>query len=180
MKKRITVFGSSSPVPGDQEYQQAYDLGKLLGKNNYIVITGGYIGTMEAVSRGAVDSGAHTIGITCDEIEAWRSVKHNKWVKEEMRYPTLVARIKALIEECDAAIALPGGPGTLAEITLMWNHLLIQAIDPKPLLLIGDSWSSIFRELTTSLAPYVTNEQIQKLTFVSNIDQAVQKLENLI
>lgn len=180
MEKLITVFGSSAPKPEDRKYKQALQLGRLLAKKDYIVITGGYIGTMEAVSRGTVEAGGHTIGITCDEIEAWRSVKPNRWVQEELRYPTLLARINALIEKCNAAIALPGGPGTLAEITIMWNHLIIQAIEQKPLILVGDSWHSVFRNITISLTPYITDEQMQKLTFVSNINQAVEKIENLI
>ena len=62
--KRVTVFGGSRTEPGDQDYQQAYFLGELLGKAGYTVLTGGYIGSMEAVSRGAAESGGHVVG--CD------------------------------------------------------------------------------------------------------------------
>jgi predicted Rossmann-fold nucleotide-binding protein len=48
-----------------------------------------------------------------------------QWVKEERKKKTLLSRLQALIEGCDAAIALPGGPGTLTEITLMWNLMII-------------------------------------------------------
>src|SRR4030067_1311509 len=116
MKTRITVFGGSQPKPGEPVYQDALHLGKLLAQQGYILLNGGYIGTMEALSRGAAESGGHVIGVTCDEIEAWRKVKANAWVKEERRYPTIRERLMALIESWDAALALPGGAGTLTEI----------------------------------------------------------------
>ncbi|MDI6694379.1 MAG: hypothetical protein QME21_04975 [Anaerolineales bacterium] len=68
MIRAVTVFGGSRPTPED--YEQALHLGRLLGGSGYIVLTGGYIGVMEAVSRGASEAGGHVIGVTCDEIEA--------------------------------------------------------------------------------------------------------------
>src|SRR5690606_21772609 len=105
--KRISVFGGSKPRPGEPDYEQALRLGSLLGAAGYTVLTGGYIGTMEAVSRGAAEAGGHVVGITCDEIEAWRPVKHNQWVLEEQRHGTLRERLSALIDGCDGALALP-------------------------------------------------------------------------
>ena len=82
----------------------------------HTVLTGGYMGSMEAVSRGANEAGGHVIGVTCADIEAWRGSRANAWVKEERRFATLQERLNELILACDAAIALPGGPGTLAEV----------------------------------------------------------------
>ena len=113
---RVSVFGGTHTRPGEKDYDEAVRLGRLLGERGCTVITGGYIGVMEAVSRGAAEAGAHVIGVTCDEIERFRPGKPNAWVKEEQRFPDLVQRLNALIEGCDAAIALPGGVGTLAEI----------------------------------------------------------------
>ena len=110
---RVTVFGGSAPKAGSEPYQQAYDLGQLIGKAGYTALTGGYIGTMEAVSRGCAEAGGHVIGVTCDEIESWRPVSPNRWVIEEMRFVTIDQRLLSLIGECDAAFALPGGVGTL-------------------------------------------------------------------
>ena len=108
---KITVFGGSSPKPGEEAYQQAYQLGCLIGEAGYTVLTGGYIGTMEAVSRGANENGGYVIGVTCGQIETWRPVSPNRWVQEEMRFDTLRDRMYALIDNCDAALVLPGGGG---------------------------------------------------------------------
>ncbi|NJN43948.1 MAG: LOG family protein [Anaerolineae bacterium] len=128
--KQITVFGASSPKPGDAEYAQAQRLGTLLAQAGHTVLTGGYMGTMEAVSRGAAEAGGHTIGVTCDEIENWRKAKANDWVQEEWKFTTLKDRLHALVEKCDAALALPGGIGTLAEIAIMWSQLQVGILLP--------------------------------------------------
>lgn len=157
---RISVFGSARPQPGQPDYEAAYDLGRLIAQGGHILLTGGYMGTMEAASRGAAEAGGHVIGVTCEEIERWRPTSANPWVKEEIRARTLIERISILIRECDAAIALPGGAGTLAEISLFWNHLIIQAISPKPLVLVGPGWQRVFhtffKEMENLLSP---NEQ---------------------
>ncbi|MBT3337893.1 MAG: LOG family protein [Anaerolineae bacterium] len=174
-----TVFGGSAPKPNDQAYFDAQQLGDLLAKRGHSVMTGGYIGTMEAVSRGASEAGGHVIGVTCDEIESWRDVRPNQWVKEEWRYATLKERLNALIEKCDAAFALPGGPGTLTEISLMWNQLIIQALPPTPLILIGKGWQTLFNQaFYIELGSYVAQNQRDLLQFAPDIQSAVQLLEN--
>lgn len=172
----ITVFGGSQPKPGDPEYEDALSLGRLLGSNGHSVLTGGYIGTMEAVSRGASLVGAHVIGVTCDQIESFRPIKPNSWVMEERRYKLLYQRIIALIEGCDAAIALPGGPGTLTEISMMWNLLLTGAIDPRPLILIGNGWKTTFDTFFEKLGKYIPGEQRQWLYFADDIASGVAVL----
>jgi uncharacterized protein (TIGR00725 family) len=174
MPRFVTVFGGANPTEPD--YTAALRLGKLLGQAGCSVLTGGYIGTMEAVSRGTAESGGHVIGVTCQEIEAWRKVSANRWVQEERRFVTLRERLYALIDGCQAAIALPGGPGTLAEISVMWNHLLTDAITPRPLILVGPGWQAVFSQLYRSFDPYIPERQRQWVTFAEDVDAAVKQL----
>lgn len=174
--RRVTVFGGSTPSA--QAYQEALQLGALLGRQGYTVLTGGYIGTMEAVSRGASEAGAHVVGVTCDEIENWRRVKPNAWVKEERRFPTMRQRLFALIESCDAALALPGGIGTLTEISLMWNLLLTEAIQPRPLVIIGEGWKALFDSFLEEFSEYVPPSQRRWAAFAHDNAAAVARLRN--
>jgi len=173
---RVTVFGGSAPKPGSSGYQQAYQLGKLLGEAGHTALTGGYIGTMEAVSRGCAEAGGHVVGVTCDEIEAWRPVSPNQWVLEEIRLPTVHQRMLTLIEECEAAIALPGGVGTLAEIVMMWNQMQTAAIMPRPLILIGEGWQETFKTLFTYQESYIPAEHGSYLQFAPDIEPAFARL----
>jgi len=175
----ITIFGGSEPRPGDQAYEEALRLGRLLALAGHSVLTGGYIGTMEAVSRGAAEAGGHVIGVTCDQIEAWRPVRPNPWIAEERRFPTIRQRLQALIEGCDAALALPGGIGTLAEVAEMWSHLQTGAIAARPLILVGEGWHSVIQAFLTAFPAYIAEKHRGLLSFASDIDQAVSLLNDL-
>jgi uncharacterized protein (TIGR00730 family) len=174
--KRVSVFGGSRTVPGEDDYLQAYQLGQLLGSRGLTVLTGGYTGSMEAVSRGAAEHSGHVIGVTCNQIENWRPVKPNAWVHEEVRFETLRERLDALIESCQAALALPGGPGTLTEIALMWNLTLTQALPPRPLILIGSGWRETFSSFRETQSRYIPNDQWALLSFSDNVSDAVRML----
>lgn len=174
---KVSVFGGSQPKAGDTAYAEAMVLGKLLAQHGHTVLTGGYIGTMEAVSRGAFEAGGHVIGVTCEDIELWRPIRANAWVKEEIRKKTLIERLHSLIHESDAALALPGGPGTLTEISLTWNLMIVESLHRRPLILIGDGWQSVFDQFFQRLDAYVPAHQRQILSFAKDVQTAVKMLE---
>ncbi len=167
----VTIFGSADPKPGSSAYQQAWLLGKLLAQAGHVVLTGGYIGTMEAISRGAAEAGGHVIGVTCEEIERWRPVRPNPWVKEEWRCQTLNERLDTLITCGEATLALPGGVGTLTEIALTWNRLVIASIAPRPIVLIGPSWRSTFTAFIQA-TPTLSPQTQQWLHYVATVEEA--------
>jgi len=172
----ITVFGGSQPKEGDTAYAEAQELGKLLAQRGHTVLTGGYIGTMEAVSRGASEAGGHVIGVTCEDIEAWRPIALNRWVKEERRKKSLMERLQALIDGCDAALALPGGAGTLAEVALMWNLMSVESHHRSPLILIGRGWQSTFDQFIQEFDGYVSAPARELLQFAENVHTAVEMI----
>ncbi len=172
----MTVFGGSKPKPGEAAYEEALCLGRLLGAAGHTVLTGGYIGTMEAVSRGAAEAGGRVIGVTCDEIEAWRGIAPNPWVQVEMRFATLEERLHALLVHCEAAIALPGGIGTLTEISLLWSQMQIRALPQRPLILVGEGWRRTFEGFFAALGAYIPPADRALLTFVPDPERAAALL----
>ena len=132
---------------------------------------------MEAVSRGASEAGGHVVGITCTQIERWRSVDPNAWVVEERKKETLLDRLEALIQECQAALALPGGPGTLVEIALTWNLMIIGAMPRRPLILIGEGWQTVFDQVYRSFDEYIPSPQKELVQFTPDVRSAVELLE---
>lgn len=175
---RITVFGGAEPKENEIAYAEAMELGRLLAQRGHTVLTGGYIGTMEAVSRGACEAGGHVIGVTCAEIERWRGVAANRWVNEEWKNETLLERMHSLIHESDAALSLPGGIGTLAEISLMWNLMSVESLHRRPLILIGDGWQSVFDQFFKGLDAYVPARRRELLHFAKDVHTAVNMLES--
>ena len=174
----VTVFGGSQPLEGSQAYKEAYQLGKLLAEAGHTLLTGGYMGTMEAASRGASEAGGHVIGVTCAEIERWRNTGANQWVREERKVETLRQRLDGLIDGCQAAIALPGGPGTLTEIALTWNLMIVDAIHRRPLILVGHGWQAMFDQAYEELGDYFIERQRALLQFAPDIQSAVQLLNS--
>ena len=95
-RRLISVFGSSRAREGDELYTEALWMGRLLGKSGFDVVTGGYAGVMEAVSRGAHEAGAHVKGIT---MRAFGETV-NPYVLDEITVRDFYARLRRLVESC--------------------------------------------------------------------------------
>lgn len=54
--KHVTIYGWSSTEEGSDKWKQADGLGEALAKKGYGVVTGGYGGSMAAVSKGAAEA----------------------------------------------------------------------------------------------------------------------------
>lgn len=141
----VTVFGGAR-VPADSAlYTDCLNLGRLLAEAGYIVATGGYTGTMEAVLRGAAEAGARTIGYTCATFEA--EFQPNGWVLEERKTGSLTARIQRMADESDVFVVVHGGLGTLAELSLVLNMILAGETRPRPFVVVGPEWARVLDHL---------------------------------
>ncbi|HEY4978947.1 MAG TPA: LOG family protein [Candidatus Acidoferrum sp.] len=138
-EKIITVFGSSRPVEKDADYTEARELGRALAKQGLAVCSGGYGGVMEAVSRGAKESGGKTYGVTAEFFKR----NANEWIDVEVRKKTWEERLFGLIDLADGFAACKGGTGTLVELAVVWEMLNKSLIKAKPFAVLGDFWQPI-------------------------------------
>lgn len=144
----VAVFGSSRRDHNSPLWREAYELGRVLATAGHAVLSGGYGGSMGAVSKGASERGGRVIGVTC---AAFDPVPCNEWLTEEVKAPTLMARLAAMVERSDAFVALRGGIGTLSEVTLVWSLIQTRALKNTPLVLLGADWRAVveaFRQYT--------------------------------
>jgi uncharacterized protein (TIGR00730 family) len=137
--KTITVFGSSRPEDGHKEYAEALELGRALARAGFAVCTGGYAGVMEAVSRGASESGGRVLAVT----SSFFRPRANRWVEEETRVETWQERLFELVRLGDGYVACKGGTGTLVELAVVWEMLNKKAMEPRPFVVLGDFWQPI-------------------------------------
>ncbi len=135
----VAVFGGSRRDEDSMLYREAYELGGALARAGYTVLSGGYGGSMAAISHGAADAGGHVIGITCAVFDP---LLPNRWLTEEIREPDMLARLRTMVERADAFVTLRGGIGTLSELTLAWSLLQTRAF-AKPLVLLGVDWQHV-------------------------------------
>ena len=139
LSKTVTIFGSSKPLPGDGEYEKAYNLGRLIGEAGLNICSGGFQGIMDAVSKGAHEAGTKAIGITVNLYNA----KPSKYLSEEIVCDTLFNRLENLINKGDAYIVLPGGTGTLLELSLVWEYFNKGITPLKPFACLGEMWDKL-------------------------------------
>lgn len=170
----ISVFGSSAPQPGSADYEVTRDLGRRLAQAGFTVQTGGYLGVMEGVSRGASEAGGHVIGVTCPQIEDFRPLKANAWVKEEIRCPTLRDRVLYLIDHCNGIIVMPGGIGTLSELALAWSFTQVGEIPSKPIIPVGGLWQRTLAAFIDQA--YIHPGDVKLLTPARTAAEAVELL----
>jgi len=166
----ITVFGSSSPAPGSEVYETARKLGAALAQAGFAVATGGYGGTMEAVSRGAREGGGHVIGVT---VEAFAS-RANRWVEEEIRVKSWQDRLFKLIELGAGYVVLPGGTGTLVELSVVWEWINKGFLNQKPVVILGDYWQPV---VTAIPANELAANPIQR---AASVEEAVSLLLHFV
>ena len=171
-RRVIAVFGSSAPVKGDEFYTLAYQVGKQLAAAGFAVATGGYMGTMTAVSEGASAANGHVIGVVSDQIERFRPIGPNQWIEEEIRYDSLRDRLLHLVRDNMGMIVLPGGIGTLSEFSLAWSFLQTGEIEPRPLVLLGDMWPLTIEPFIA--AGYVRPDHVKLLHFADTAETAVR------
>ena len=171
--KLISVFGSAKPKPNTLDYEQAYQVGKLLAEAGFGVSTGGYSGTMAGVSQGAAEAGGHVVGVTCTVIGNFRG-EANEWVAEEIKYESYRDRLLHLVVENAGMIALPGGIGTLGELSLAWGLIQVNDISSRPLVVLGERWQEMLTEFV--LPAYVRPADLQLVEFANTPAEAVEKI----
>jgi uncharacterized protein (TIGR00730 family) len=174
---RVTVFGSATSKPNDAEYQLAESLGQALAQAGHSVITGGYFGTMEAVSKGAAAvENADVIGVICSPMFPSRPVGNN-YLTTKIDMPTLPQRLDKLIENVDAFIALPGRIGTLNELVLVWNNACIRQMFNQPnapIVVFRQPWATLVDAIAESLQ--LTETQKSLVSIVNTVEEALALL----
>lgn len=139
----IAVFGSSHPLPGEPDYEEARLVGSELASRGFSVCTGGYGGVMEAALRGARESGGRTVAVTA----AFFRKESNAWADEGCVVETWQERLFELIRLGDGYIVCKGGTGTMAELAVVWEMLNKQVMRAKPLAVLGDFWAPIIERI---------------------------------
>ena len=163
----VTIFGGAKCSEADAEYVQARRVGQLLADEGFTICTGGYLGVMEAASRGAHERGGRVLGIVMNQFKA----EPNRYLTDKVATPHFYERLQRLITRSVGFIAIRGGMGTVTELSLVWNKMQTRVIGPRPLVLLGDCWRPIVRGWQEHLA--VSDEDIAALDFAETPEEAV-------
>ncbi len=169
----VSIFGSTRVKPGEEVYQKAEQIGKLLAESGFAVITGGGPGVMEAANKGAFSAGGKSIGLN---IELPLEQRPNPYTNVSLNFRYFFVRKVMFVKYAVAYIILPGGFGTLDEllesITLIQTH----KIRPFPVILVG---SEFWRGFLDWMKEVVLKEE--KISFADlDILQLIDRPEDII
>lgn len=165
-EKIVTIFGGSKCGENSAEYKEAKELGARLAEAGFTICTGGYLGVMEAASRGAREKGGRVFGIVMNQFKG----EPNRFLTDKVATDHFYDRLQSLISRSVGFVALRGGMGTVTEISLVWNKLQTHVIEPRPLVLLGDCWREVVKCWQENLA--VSESDVKLLDFAHDAEEA--------
>lgn len=164
----VTIFGGSKCGPDSDEYREARELGSRLAQARFTICTGGYLGVMEAASRGAREAGGRVFGIVMNQFKS----EPNRYLTDKVATNHFYERLQNLITRSVGFVALRGGMGTVTEISLVWNKLQTRVLDRRPIVLVGDCWRDVVEAFKKNLV--VSDDDISYLDFAHNAEDAAK------
>lgn len=139
----VGVLGSARLGPDDERWELARRVGGALAARGWSVMTGGYGGLMEAAASGAASHGGHILALP---MRSWRNLSPNPHASELLWCDSYPERLGHLLD-CDAVVALDGGIGTIAELTVAWSVRQTESHAPA-LVVAGHGWPALLATIT--------------------------------
>jgi uncharacterized protein (TIGR00730 family) len=113
LEPAVTIFGSARSKPGEKYYAMAEELGGLLAKEGFAVITGGGPGIMEAANKGSKEAGGQSIGLN---IVLPFEQKLNTYTNVHINFRYFFVRKVMFVKYAISYVIFPGGFGTMDEL----------------------------------------------------------------
>ena len=173
----VSVFGSARVREESEDYRSARELGGLLVKAGYGVITGGGPGIMEAAGRGAFEAGGVSAGLN---IELPHEQQPNRYQNTSLSFRYFFIRKLCFLKYSTAVIVYPGGFGTLDELSEVMTMIQTRKINLIPLILVGRKfWQGFFDWVRETL---IREGMIDSddLHFIQLVDTAGEAVDYLV
>lgn len=154
----ICVYCASSNKVADIYGETAYELGALLAREGITVVTGaGGIGLMRKVEDGALDNGGKAIGVIPQFMveHGW----HHTGLTELRITESMHERKQTMASLSDAVIALPGGCGTIEELSeiITWKQLGLY-FNPIVILNVNGYYNHFIAQLEQAIEEHFMGE----------------------
>jgi len=133
----VSIYGSARLKPEDALYAQTEEIARRLGELGFNIITGGGPGTMEAANKGASQMGVKSIGLN---IELPVEQECNPYATRTITFKHFFVRKVMLVKYAIAFIIMPGGLGTMDELTEVLTLMQTQKIRPFPIILYDSAF----------------------------------------
>ena len=165
-------------------YDEARELARIISKalqcadrREFVVVTGGGPGIMEAANRGACEAGGGSVGLN---IELPTEQKLNPYVKKGLSFRYFFARKVMFIKYGRAFVIFPGGFGTLDEFFEAVTLIQTRRIGRFPVVLFGSEyWGSLLSWMREELLGpgYISPEDLEIFRIVDSPQDVVDSVE---
>lgn len=176
--KTVTIFGSARTPESSPYYQKARELGAMLAKAGYAVITGGGPGIMEAANRGAKEAGGDSIGFN---IVLPHEQSLNDYTTDSYAFSHFSPRKIVMTMMADAYIYFPGGFGTLDELSEILTLTQTSKISHAPIVLFDKKFWGAWDEFVCQnmlTGEHLISEGDQRLyTITEDLDEIMAAVQ---
>ncbi len=176
----VSVFGSARVKEGDPLYEKTRDLAHKLVEAGFAVITGGGPGLMEAGNRGALEAGGKSVGL---HIHLPLEQKYNEYLNIRSDFRYFFIRKLMFIKYAMAYIAMPGGYGTLDELSEALVLIQTKRIKGFPIVLMGkDYWSGLIDWFRTQLVAggFCKEKDLDLFLVTDSSEEAVEHIRQRV
>lgn len=171
----ISVYCASSSKIDSAYMEEAYKVGQLLARAGITLINGaGNMGLMKASSDGCLEAGGRAVGIIPGFMiaEGWC----HQGMSEIIETPDMHIRQQKMAEAGDAAIVLPGGCGSMAELfeLITWKQLGLYL---KPIVILNTKgyYDALLQQLEQAAEEqFMRKEHLQIWRVAQTAEEAVQ------
>jgi len=173
----VTIYGSARLQPDNELYAQTEEIARRLGEMGFSIITGGGPGVMEAANKGALKARTTSVGLN---IELPEEQVCNAYTTKSITFSHFFARKVMLVKYATAFIIMPGGAGTLDELTEVLTLMQIHKIKPFPVILFDSSyWKGFLDWLQSSVLArgFISEEDLDLLRLCDEPDAVIETVQ---
>ena len=145
----VTIYGSARLRPDDRVFAQTEEIARRLAGMGFSIITGGGPGVMEAANKGAREVGVLSVGLN---IVLPAEQAGNCYANKTITFNHFFVRKVMLVKYATAFVIMPGGLGTLDELTEVLTLMQTRKIKPFPVILFDSRfWQGFLEWLRSSV-----------------------------
>jgi hypothetical protein len=176
VRPAVSIFGSARLQPDSALYHQTAEIARKLSDAGFAVISGGGPGAMEAANRGAHGGRSPSVGLN---IELPFEQHGNPFQDITLRFRHFFARKVAFVKYASAYVVMPGGFGTLDELTEALTLIQTGMGRRIPIILVGgDFWSGLLHWMKERLVGdgMISPQDMDLMQLIDDADQVVDAI----
>jgi len=174
----VSIFGSARLAPEHKYYKLSEEISRKLSDAGFAVISGGGPGVMEAANRGAFYGKSAAVGLN---IELPREQHGNSFQNVALYFKHFFARKYMFVKFACAYVVMPGGFGTLDELTEALTLVQTGKATKMPIILVGSEfWAGLLDWMRDQLTgnQLISPEDIGLMQVIDNADEVVETIFN--